>query len=274
MQKLRIWQKFQDFLFRNRLRSFIYKVALPYFARGFLWFLMILLLGFFALQILKPQFLQKSYKRFSNYFLTRLDLDNYAFLEIEVEGVKRADKKRVVRLVKKTKNLYKNKDSSLIEEIAKAIKEDQPWVKKVKVFRSLPNKINIAIEEYIPFAIWQKNGEKFVVDRQGNRVKIDDDAEFDYLIVLSGKGAFLHASSLFNLLATNPALSSDIYSANFVGERRWDLRFGNGLLVKLPADNLEKRWRDLDEIYRSKGALINLKIIDLRLDNKTYLEYK
>jgi cell division septal protein FtsQ len=100
-----------------------------------------------------------------------------------------------------------------------------------------------------------------------------DNGEFDHLMILTGQDANFSAKSLFNILAIDPEISANIYSATWVGSRRWDIRFSNNLLVKLPENNIQDAWERLIKIYNIPGSLINLNLIDLRIDKKIYLEY-
>ena len=172
------------------------------------------------------------------------------------------------------KNVAKNTNQTLIQTLAKELKQDLPWINQINITRTLPNILNIAITEYEPFAIWQNNGQKYVIDKDGNKVKIDNDnSEFDHLVILSGNGANLNVKSLFNIFVINPEFSTKIYSATWIGNRRWDIRFENGLLVKLSANDLQQAWQNLIKIYDMQKSLTNLQMIDLRIEKKIYLKY-
>jgi len=121
--------------------------------------------------------------------------------------------------------------------------------------------------------LWQNNEQKYVIDKDGNKVQIFEDEEFKNLIILSGANANVNAKSLFNIFVINPELSTKIYSATWIGNRRWDIRFENGLLVKLPADNLQEAWHNLIKIYNLQNSINNLQVIDLRIAKKIYLKY-
>lgn len=280
--KFKLWLEsyFKDFIFKNyyfrRVRSYINLVLIPYLIKGFFLLLTIILLSYFTLKIFKPNLLDKGFDVAKTYSDKYLNLDKYAFTSIRISGVKRSDRDKIIKIVKDIEKNRKSrtKPNSLISEISKEIKLDQDWVKELNVFRSLPNKLNIIITEYVPFAIWENGAEKYIIDRDGNKVKVDSIASFEHLIILSGKNANLNVKSLFNILAISPEISSRVYSATWIGNRRWDIRFENGLLIKLPSENLEEAWQRLMRLYGKKGALINLKIIDLRIFDKTYLEYK
>ncbi len=275
--------KIQDFIFHNatirKIRGFFNTIIFPYFVRFVLIFLSLIIITFFTLKLFKPDALDKIYFKTSSYFFHHLNLDNYDFSSIQITGLKRIEEEKILEIIKETKkdfaknNSYKKSDS-LIKLLAQNIKKNQEWVDKINISRTLPNHLNIVIVEYNPFAIWQDGAKKYVIDREGNKVSIDDDEEFQYLIILSGRDANLNVKSLFNILTTNPEISADIYSATWVGNRRWNIRFSNGILAKLPSSNLDEAWQNLIRIYNTKGALKDLEVIDLRIDKKTYLEYK
>ena len=93
------------------------------------------------------------------------------------------------------------------------------------------------------------------------------------MIILSGRGANQNAKSLFNILVINSEITQDIYSANWVGNRRWDIRFFDGLLVKLPEIEISDAWKDLIKIYSKSKNDKAIKSIDLRVGGKIYLQY-
>jgi len=257
----------------RRARSFLNLNIFPHLRKIFLFSIFAIIIIFVGLKLFKPQYLEKIYTRFylasSRYF----NFDNYNFNSISISGNNRTSQEEIIDVIKKTQSLQNNTNDSLIKKIIKEIKSELPWVNQISIVRTLPNKLNITIIEYEPFAIWQNNGQKYVIDKDGNKVRINDDSEFDNLIILSGKDANLNAKSLFNVLAANPEFSAKVYSATWIGERRWDIRFENGLLVKLPSHNIIKSWQHLIKIYNTPGSLVNLKVIDLRINDKVYLQY-
>jgi cell division protein FtsQ len=141
----------------------------------------------------------------------------------------------------------------------------------------MPDILNVEIEEYHPFAIWINDDKKFIIDKEGNSIpfleEYEQSEEFKNMIILSGVGANQNAKSLFNILVINSEISQDIYSANWVGNRRWDIRFFDGLLVKLPEIEISNAWHDLIKIYLASKNDKAIKSIDLRVSGKIYLQY-
>ncbi len=284
----KIIQKFlSDFLAENlllrRIRGFFNHKVFPLLFKAVAALLAFILIALILIKIFNPTYLDKIYQKSSFYFFHYLNLDNQEFSDLNISGNNRAKIEDIENIVNDvvhnfTKNqLHKNSGETyepLIQQIMVEIKERSPWVNNIVITRSMPRTINIVIDEYEPFAIWEDGGKKYVTDKEGNVVLVNDIEEFKHLVILSGKGANTHAKSLFNIFAIDPALSRRVYSATWLGGRRWDIRFDNGLLIKLPEDNISDAWDSLIKIYNMPGSIVGLDIIDLRIEGKIYLQYR
>lgn len=280
-----IREKFSNSLSENlllrRVKNFFSHKVIPLVFKGFLSSLLLVAIVLIAIKIFRPIYLDKLYQKTHFYFLHYLNLDNHTFSEVKIIGNKRskaADLEAIIFEVAKDfkQSELQNNDGNyepLIKKIMLEIKNKSPWVNKIVINRSMPDLISIDITEYEPFAIWQDDDKKYVTDKDGNIVLVNDIEEFKHLVILSGKGANTHAKSLFNIFAIDPALSNRVYSATWLGGRRWDIRFDNGLLIKLPEDNISEAWRSLIKIYTMPGSINGLQVIDLRIEGKVYLEY-
>jgi cell division septal protein FtsQ len=281
MQMSLIQEKIRGFFitnsfFRKVKGVFRYKI-IPFFLKTILLLLTLLLLTFATLKLFKPQKLEALYAKSTFYFFHYLNLDNYGFDEINISGNGRISKEQILEVVDNArKNFLKNSSSDyrpLIQNIIDEIKSNLPWINTVVVSRSIPNILNISVSEYQPFAVWQNEGKKYIIDKDGNTVPFEAAEEFDHMIILSGNSANIHARSLFNIFAVSSDLSVNVYSATWVGNRRWDIRLENGLLIKLPEANISDAWASLIKIYKMPGSITGLKMIDLRIKDKIYLEY-
>jgi len=190
--------------------------------------------------------------------------------QINILGNSRVSNEQIIAAVNESK---KSKPEFLIQNLVDEIKTQLPWVSQITITSSLPNTLNITIIEFAPFAIWQNDSRKYLIDKDGNIVPFEDQEEFRNMVTLSGKGANTHVRSLFNIFVIDPKLSENVFSATWVGDRRWDIRFENGLLIKLPENNISEAWQRLIKINNMHGSLLGLKIIDLRIADKIYLEY-
>ncbi len=263
--------------FSKKVRSFLHNVCKPIAIKILLVLITVLILVLVVLKLFKPVYLEKASRKANFYFLHYLHLNNKNYDQINISGNNHVSKDQVLEIVKNVQAEITKNDSEdykpLIEILAKRIKSELAWVQDVIITRNMPNTLNIIISEYVPIAIWQNDGEKYLTDKEGNLVPFEDLEEFQNMVILSGKNANFNAKSLINIFAANPDLSAQAYSATWVSNRRWDIRFENGLLIKLPEKNISNAWNSLVKIYNMPGSILGLKIIDLRIADKVYLEY-
>jgi len=263
---------FIKFVLSKKIRLFIKKFT-------FLFFILCLI----ALACFRF-FYTHNYQILKNHLQTNIQsFVNFDYLtigQVEISGHKYINynqlKKNIDLLLKASKN---HQDYlPLLKKITKIIKQD-PWVENVVINRQKNKIIDIKISEYQPFAIYIKEGKKYLINKEGkiisqyNQEEFKTHQEFNDLIKLNGVGANLHAKSLFNILSTDKNIASQVYFASYIGQRRWDLLTFDNILIKLPSQNIEKAWEELAKIYQMPGSFIDLKIIDLRVIGKIYLSY-
>lgn len=146
------------------------------------------------------------------------------------------------------------------------------WVKEVNIERQLPSTLHIRIVERIPRAIWQYQKNLRLIDKEGAIITDKKLSEYSKLPVLVGKDAADNASDLFDVMASEPELSSLVVSAIRVGERRWNVRLNNDVEVKLPEIDALAAWQHLAKLQKEKKLLDReVKTIDLRLRDKMYI---
>ena len=108
------------------------------------------------------------------------------------------------------------------------------WVKDARVMRRYPDTLVIDIVERTPAALWQDGTMLSQVDREGvvlGRVPV---SAMPDLPLMTGAGANAHASELLGLLDQAPAIRAQLVTANWVGQRRWDLKVASGEVIALP----------------------------------------
>lgn len=148
---------------------------------------------------------------------------------------------------------------------AKDLIERIAWVKEAHVERRLPDTIYIGLIEREPMALWQNKGKVRVVDSEGVTLT---DHKFDgltELIILVGENAPDHAHEMLTLLAAEPVIREQVEAATYVGDRRWDLKLKNEMIVKLPEDDMGLALRQLAQAAEDDHLLEkDLTVIDLR----------
>ena len=142
-----------------------------------------------------------------------------------------------------------------------------PWIKSAKISRKLPNEIHIFIEEYEPAAIWEYKNEVLILDKDGYHIeKIQKKDSYADLFFIYGNEADLNLSNFLNALDDYPSLRGRIDYATFIGKRRWDLYFKEGVLIKLPMGDVNDALLELDQHLKDYNLIEKgHKKIDLRI---------
>lgn len=266
------------FLYKNFCQNFLGKIL-------FL-FLISIVIIICVINFFKPKIIEEIKYIFYAKLINKLQLNNFNFSIVNITGANRVKKQEIIDIIKNfddgkslmiNKNLSDSQATPLAQNLIDEIKSKISWIDKITIKRIIPDIINIEVIEYQPFAIWLDNEKKFIIDKDGNPVpfleEYESSEEFKNMIILSGKNANKNVKSLFNILSIDADLSKEIYSANWVGNRRWDIRFFDGLIVKLPEDNIAEAWENLLKLYELSGIDKSIKSIDLRVSGKIYIQY-
>lgn len=152
--------------------------------------------------------------------------------------------------------------------------ETLPWVKQVKVSRIFPGEIKVSIVEREPFALWQQDGNVQLIDPNGVVITGRGLKEFEALPLVVGKKASVNIETLFSKLETAGELSNRVKTAVFVGERRWDIIFDNGIRVKLPEEflseyNGDTAWDKFVRLEAEHNFLAReISVLDMRVPDR------
>lgn len=281
-------QQIKDYFIANlywrKLKNFVNNFLKIFFLRLFIFIAVLVTIIFVAFKIYKPQTINNIENKFTSYFYQYLKLDNLLFSKITISGNSRIKNQEIIDILKEFETKKSNKRSpdnhnfmEIVKDLIIELKSRLPWLETITIKRIMPDTLEIKISEYQPFAIWLSEESKFIIDKEGNQIpylsEYDNNEEFKNMIILSGKGANHNAKSLFNILAINSEITKEIYSANWVGNRRWDIRFFDGLIVKLPEIEISKAWNDLVKLHQKIKDDSSIKSIDLRVSGKIYIQY-
>lgn len=154
--------------------------------------------------------------------------------QIEVTGRKYTDTEKLRRIVRVDQG-----------EPLFAIDLDQvhagilqlPWVTAATIYRQWPNYLVINLTERTPIALWQHQGQLTVLDKTGHSIETPMLEEFSHLPILTGKDAPEHAMELIDMIKAEPVIAEQFDSAIRMGDRRWDIKLKNGLILKLPEED-------------------------------------
>lgn len=118
-----------------------------------------------------------------------------------------------------------------------------PWVRTARIERRLPDILYIRLEERQPVALWQKDGELALVDREGVVLDTQGLERFSNLPMVAGTEAQFHARELADMVGAEPEIARRLEVAQWVGDRRWTLHMKAGAVVLLPEQDPEAALR-------------------------------
>lgn len=151
-----------------------------------------------------------------------------------------------------------------------------PWVRDARVSRQLPDMLRIDIVEREPHAVVQKANRQVLVDETGNELEPISDQAAKGMLRISGPGAQKQVADLGHLLDAAPALKPQIVAAEWVGNRRWNLRFKTDQMLALPEGELGPaalvKFAEMDGRNRLIGGKVVA--IDMRVPDRVYLRCK
>lgn len=156
---------------------------------------------------------------------------------------------------------------------AKELIQRISWVKSVQVERRFPDTVYIGITERVPLALWQKDKKLFLIDEDGAVLTDYGLKRFSDLMMVVGDDAPPKAKTLLDDLRAEPLLAGRIETAERVGERRWNLKTKEGMLIKLPAEDVGLALRRL-AIAQEQDDLFgkSLQHIDLRKPDRIIVQ--
>ena len=206
----------------------------------------------------------KKYSRLLNNFLIK---NGFTINNIQILGIKNIPKETIIKIVNN-----ENKSNILNVNLLNIYNNlrNNDWVEELYIERVLPNTIKISIIEKEAIGIWQyemsnklitKNGE-IISTANINKFKID-------LPIIHGNHANKNANSILKILETNKVLTKNIWSLDYINNRRWNLHFKQGIIVLLPSKGVLKAWNQIIKLHKNYDVLnLGLTELDLRNPNK------
>ena len=132
--------------------------------------------------------------------------------------------------------------------------------------KDYPNKINIQITKANYFGKIYRNEQLYIIGSNGKLINYDADSTKDlpYFYGKFKREEFLKFSNIINNVGLK---TKDISSFYFFPSGRWDIKFKDGLLLKLPNTNLNNVLPKAILLKKNQN-FSNSKIIDLRIKNR------
>lgn len=150
--------------------------------------------------------------------------------------------------------------------------ESLAWVRSARVERRLPDTVFVKVTERTPLALWQNEGQIALIDMTGKILSYENLERFAALPLVVGEGAPKGAREILDLVESSPPLRNRVAAAIRVGERRWDLKLTNGLIIKLPEQNVDLALRRAADSQMREGIFDRgLIAVDLREKDRMIL---
>jgi cell division protein FtsQ len=156
-------------------------------------------------------------------------------------------------------------DAATVRDKLKA----NPWIADATILKLYPGRLQIDIVERSPFALWQQDGRLSVIADDGTVLEPYMSRRFISLPLVVGKGAQTRARDFLALLARYPQVNAATKAAVLVGERRWNLRFKDGLDIRLPENEAGNALAALIKLDKEDRLFSrNIVAIDMRLPDR------
>ncbi|KQQ85995.1 cell division protein FtsQ/DivIB [Aureimonas sp. Leaf324] len=147
--------------------------------------------------------------------------------------------------------------------------EAMPWIESATVEKEYPNRVKIALVEKKPFALWQRDKDLWIVDHDGREIVPYATTRFTDLPFVVGPGAAREAVDILDKMALVPELDQRIKAYVRVGDRRWDLRLDNGVVIRLPELDPIEAAATVMRVDRNEGLLArDIVSVDMRLADR------
>lgn len=144
-----------------------------------------------------------------------------------------------------------------------------PSVQSANVRKLYPNQLVITVVERKAHAVWQHNGEVAIIAADGQVIDRMHDQRYARLPFVVGAGANKRLSEYMSILQGAGALRSKIRAGTLIGERRWTIKFSNGLHLKLPEDDPVARMRQFAALALKHDLLEkDLLVVDMRVPGR------
>jgi cell division protein FtsQ len=147
--------------------------------------------------------------------------------------------------------------------------EAVPLIKSASVRKLYPNELVVTLVEREAHALWQRDGEVFVIAQDGTIIDSMQDARFANLPLVVGEDANRRTGDYLALLEAAGSLRARVVAGTLVSRRRWTLKIDNGVDVRLPETGAAEAVARLAKLDREQRILDKDVIaIDLRMSDR------
>ena len=191
--------------------------------------------------------------------LNLLEQDFFKIKDINTNGLENNDD---ISLEQKLNNLYFSNIFFVKKEKIKKIINENSVVENFKIRKLYPSTLEINIVKTKFLALTKKDNNFFYIGSNSKLIKtesLDKSLPFIY-----GKFNISDFIKIKKIIDYSKLDYNDIENFYFFPSKRWDLKLKNGLLIKLPKENIPKNMNIIFDIFKNNNFEVS-KIIDARI---------
>ena len=143
--------------------------------------------------------------------------------------------------------------------------ESNSIVEEYNVIKKYPNSIDVNIKKTSFIAKINKNGKFFLIGKNG-KLSNNNNSQIQ-LPYIFGNPEIKEVLELKKIIDQSNIDYSQIQSLYYFKSKRWDLKFTNKIVIKLP-EKIEKETLDKISIFIKNIKLENKEIVDARIKNQ------
>ena len=193
--------------------------------------------------------------------------ENFVLKSIEINGLSYNEKKIIEFELNNflDTNIFKIKKDKVLEKLNKFNFLENIYINKI-----IPSSININLSKTTIIGKTYRKGENFYIGKNGKFILSSQLKDVNSVPTVFGNFEIQKYIELRTIFRDHLIDIDKIQKYYYFKNKRWDLIFSNGSVLKLPSNKVE----DSIIIYKSllnNGELMNTQIIDLRVSNQIIL---
>lgn len=148
-----------------------------------------------------------------------------------------------------------------------------PWVESAEVRKVYPGTVEVLLQERRAFGIWQHGEELSLIEKSGSVIAPLRDNKFTSLPLFVGRDAETAAANVEADFSAWPGLASRVKAFVRIAGRRWDAHLDNGVVVKLPENDIAAALTRLERYDAEQQVLSrDIAAVDLRLSDRITIQ--
>mgnify|MGYP001291436528 FL=1 len=196
--------------------------------------------------------------------------DRFSLKIININGLPINEKKAIEIDLKNLKNIniFELSEDKVLETLNK-----YKFLENIYVNKIIPSTININLSKTAILGKTLIDGENFYIGKNGKFINSNQLIVIDKVPEIFGDFKINDFLNLQKIIKIHDLDINKIEKYYYFKNKRWDLLFSDGLILRLPSKDIEKSIKIFKEMSISNN-LINTKIIDLRVNSQIILTNK